>query len=94
MEYIFSNDQDTGDIPSQPANNNFEPVKADDVDRGNVIRDHYFTSESSTFQNYYVKILVLRFVSALILYTIWTSSHIGRHIHRLFDVYLSVSDEI
>lgn len=35
---------------------------------------------------------MLRFVSALILYTIWTSSHIGRHIHRLFDVYLSVSD--
>lgn len=52
MEYIFSNDQDTVDIPSQLANNNFVRVKADDVDRGNVIRDHYFTSESSTFQNY------------------------------------------
>ena len=52
MEYIFSNDQDTVDVPSQPANNNFEPVKADDVDRGNGIRDHHFTSESSTFQNY------------------------------------------
>ena len=52
MEYTFSNDQDTGDVPSQPANNNFEPVKADDVDRGNVIRDHHVTSESSTFQNY------------------------------------------
>ena len=34
----------------------------------------------------------MRFVPALILYTIWTSSHIGRYIHRLFDVYLSVSD--
>lgn len=56
MEYTFSNDQDTGDIPSQPANN--------DVKRGNVIRDHQYTSGSSTFQNYLVK--VLRFFSALI----------------------------
>ena len=44
VEYTFSNDQDTGDIPSQPANN--------DVKRGNVIRDHHYTSASSTFQNY------------------------------------------
>lgn len=50
MEYIFSND--TVDIPSQPANNNFEPVKANDMDGDNVIKDHYFTSKSSTFQNY------------------------------------------